>query len=249
MAALSSTDLSLDDATTRWEATLGRFIWVVVTSMLSAGLAPWHQAPVNESNLLFQSAGLVSATDIPYPIESIAIGTVVLEVTVSERGNVEEVRPIREIQSLTDVAIESVKIWHFKPASLNGRPIRSRTAVAVTFNPAAAPAANVPLPPRSTNQSSSAPAPLQPEPVEVIAATFPQYPANSVTMGTVVLRVSVDKSGNAESTTAVRRIPSLTSQCIRTIKEWKFKPAEFRGRPTPSSIALAFVLRPPASTN
>jgi TonB family protein len=231
---------------------LRRFIAVVVASMLSAGFSrfsPSYQAPLPESNSVFESAELVSAKDIPYPVQSIAIGTVVLEATVSENGNVEDVRPIREIQSLTDVAIESVKSWHFKPASLNGRPIRSRTAVAVTFNPAAAPVANVPLPPLSSNQRPSGPARLQPEPVEVIAATFPQYPTNSVTTGTVVLRVSVDKSGNVESTTAVRRIPSLTSQCVEAVKEWRFKPAELRGRPAPSSIALAFVLRPPLSPN
>lgn len=233
----------------RWEARLSRVIAVVVASMLSAGFYPTYQAPLHESNSVFESAELVSAKDIPYPVQSIAIGTLVLEATVSESGNVEDVRPIREIQSLTDVAIESVKSWDFKPASLNGRPIRSRTAVAVTFNPAAAPVTNVPLPPLSSNQHSSGPARLQPEPVAVIAATFPQYPTNSVTAGTVVLRVRVDKSGNAESTTAVRRIPSLTSQCIRAVKEWKFKPAEIRGRPTPSSIALAFVLRPPQSRN
>ena len=228
-------------------ARLGRFIAVLVTSTLSAGFSPSYHVSLNESNSVFESADLVSAKDIPYPVQSIAIGTVVLEATVSESGNVEDVRPIREIPSLTDVAIESVKSWHFKPASLEGRPIRSRTAVAVTFNPAAAPVANVPLPPLATNRRSSDPARLQPEPVEVIAATLPQYPPNSITTGTVVIRVRVDKSGNAESITAVRRIPSLTSQCIRVAKEWKFKPAEFQGGPTPSSIALAFVLRPPAS--
>lgn len=144
MAALSSTELSLD-APTGWKATLGRFMAsVVVTSLLSGGLSPSYQTALNESNFGFESADLVSATDIAYPIQSIAIGTVVLEATVSESGNVEDVRPIREIQSVTSVAIDSIKSWHFKPASLDGRPVRSRAAVAVTFNPAAAPAASVP---------------------------------------------------------------------------------------------------------
>lgn len=229
----------------RLEAGLGRLIAALVASMLSAGFS--YQASLNESNAVFESADLVSAKGIPYPTHSIAIGTVVLEATISESGNVEDVRGIREIPSLTDVAIESVKTWHFKPASLGGRPIRSRTAVAVSFNPAAAPVASPALPPLSTDPRSSARALLQPEPVEVLAATLPQYPANSVTTGAVVLRVRIDKSGNVQSIAAVRRIPSLTSQCIRVVKEWKFKPAEFRGMPTPSSIALAFVLRPPTS--
>ena len=59
----------------------------------------------------FRSAHVVSATDVPYPMQSIAIGTVVLEVTVSETGQVENVLPIREIDSLTEVATDSVKNW------------------------------------------------------------------------------------------------------------------------------------------
>jgi hypothetical protein len=35
---------------------------------------------------VFKSAHVVSATDVPYPAQSIAIGTVELEVTVSERA-------------------------------------------------------------------------------------------------------------------------------------------------------------------
>lgn len=228
---------------------MSRLMAVFVTSALTAWFPLSYQAPITELNSGFESADVVSATDIPYPVRSIAIGTVVFEVTVSETGTVEDVRATREIQSLTDVAIESVKNWHFKPASLNGRAVRSRTAVAVTFNPAATPAASVPLPPLSSNRRSSGPAQLQPQPLEVIAAMFAQYPVNSVSMGTVVLRVSVDKVGNVVSTTAVRRIPSLTSQCIRAVKEWRFKPAKFEGTPSPSSVALAFVLRPPVSTN
>lgn len=222
---------------------------VVVLVLLWAGVFAGYRATLEESNSGFASAEIVSATEVPYPIQSIAVGTVVLEAVIGETGNVEQVWPIREIPSLTEVAIPSVKSWHFKPGSLEGRPIRSRTAVAVTFNPAATPAANVPLPQISTDQRSPPTARLQPEPVEVIAAMFPQYPANSVTKGTVVLRVNVDKSGLVESTTAIRRIPSLTSVCLGVVKEWKFKPAKFQGTPWPSSVALGFVLRPPVSPN
>ena len=84
----------------------------------------------------FEAAEIVSGTDIAYSAKSIAMGTVVLEVTVDEKGMVEGVCPIREIQSLTETAVELVKNCRFKPAVLNGQPMRSRTVVAVTFNPA-----------------------------------------------------------------------------------------------------------------
>ena len=200
------------------------------------------------AKIQFESAELLSATDVPYPVQSIAIGTVVLEVIVSQTGEVEDIRTIRDIPSLTDVAVVSVKQWHFKPASLKGEPVRSRTTVAVTFNPAALPATSVPLPPLSGSGPSRS-LDVQPEPIDVAEAVFPQYPANSVTTGTVVLRVTISGDGQVENTKVVRKIPSLTTQCIRAIEDWKFKPAQLQGRPLRSSIGLAFVLRPPASAN
>lgn len=221
-----------------------RWICVAAALALSGELSLAQQSSESASSLPFNSAELVSATDVPYPVRSIAIGTVVLEVIVSEKGKVEDVRPIREIESLTEVAIDSVKSWQFNPASLQGKPVRSRTTIAVTFNPAAIPAANVSLPPLSAKDHWHGDA-LQPQPVDVVAGAFPQYPANCIASGTVVLRVSVDEMGRIEKTVVVRRIASLTSPAVRALREWKFKPAEFDGKPLPSSIALAFVLRPP----
>jgi outer membrane biosynthesis protein TonB len=192
----------------------------------------------------FEGANLISATNLEYPVQSIAVGTVVLEIRVSENGTVEDVRPIREIQSLTGMAVQSVKQWRFKPAVLNDRPTRSRTVVAVTFNPVDTVVHDVPLPPLSETKPLS-PAIIEPIPIEVVAAAFPRYPYNSVTTGTVVLRVSVGTDGRVEKAVAVRDVPSLTGPCLDVLKKWRFEPAEFRGQHIPSSIGLAFVLRPP----
>jgi len=218
-----------------------RFL-TAMAAIMSAVLCLAGAPPPNAGP--FESADIVSATDIAYPPKSIAVGTVVLEVTVDEKGLVESVRPIREIQSLTNTAVESVRNWKFEPAVLDGKSIRSRTIVAVTFNPSASLAQNVPLPPLSETDPSSRPV-LEPEPVKVVAASFPQYPTNSVTTDTVVIRVTVDSEGRVENTVAIRDIASLTAPCIRVLKEWKFEPALFRGKPIPSSVALAFVLRLP----
>jgi TonB family protein len=213
-----------------------------MAAIMSAGLCFAEAPPPNAGP--FESADIVSATDVAYPLQSISVGTVVLEITVSEKGEVEDVQPIREIQSLTEAAVKSVRTWHFKSALQDGKPTRSRTVVAVTFNPAVSLAQNVPLSPLSATEPSSRPV-LEPEPLKVVAASFLQYPVNSVTTGTVVVRVTVDSNGRAENTIPIRDIASLTAPCIRVVKEWKFEPAQFRGKPIPSSIALAFVLRVP----
>ena len=213
-----------------------------LTASLLAGLCSAKAATPNTSS--FEPAQVVSATDLSYPLQSISVGTVVLELTLSEKGEVENVRPIREIQSLTETAVGSVRRWQFKPALLDGQPTRSRTVVAVTFNPSTSLVQNVPLAPLSATEPSSRPV-AEPDPIKVVAASFPQYPFNSVTAGTVVLRVTIGSDGRIKSTAAIRDIASLTAPCIRILKEWKFEPAQFRGKPIPASIALAFVLRTP----
>ena len=62
----------------------------------------------------FESAEVVSAEDVRYSAQSAAVGAVVLEITVSEKGEVEAIRPIREIPSLTEEAVKSVRRWQFK---------------------------------------------------------------------------------------------------------------------------------------
>ena len=130
-----------------------RHFSTTMAAIMLAGLSSLKAPPPSAS--AFEPAEIVSATDVAYPIRSIAVGTVVLEVTVSEKGAVENVRPIREIQSLTETAVEAVRKWQFKPALLDDEPTRSRTVVAVTFNPAAFLAQNVPLPPLSATEPSS----------------------------------------------------------------------------------------------
>jgi outer membrane biosynthesis protein TonB len=86
---------------------------------------------------------------------------------------------------------------------------------------------------------------LPPLPVDILAASFPQYPINTVATGTAVLRVTIDEAGRVAETVPVRRIPVLTSAAVRVLGEWKFKPAEFDETPIRSSVALAFVFHQP----
>ena len=219
------------------------FLSVLAVSMGFLALRAFERI-TEAKNSGFEPAELVSAEEVRYPLDSISIGTVVLEATVGRDGAVVDAWTVRGIETLNQPAIASVKKWRFKPASLQGTPVQSRTTIAVTFNPAAVPATDVPLPPVSENKRADASS--QPQPVRVIAAAFPQYPLNSVTTGTVVLRVTVDDGGQAHGIVAVRKITSLTSSAIRAMKLWKFQAAEFHGEPCSSSVALAFVLRPPS---
>lgn len=82
----------------------------------------------------FEPVEIVSAADFLYPVRSVAFGTVVLQVTVEPDGVVGDVKVVKDIKSLTPEALRCVKKWKFKPARLDGKPIRSTMAVAFTFN-------------------------------------------------------------------------------------------------------------------
>ena len=68
-----------------------------------------------------------------YPVNSVAVGTVVLDVTVSKDGTLKNVAVIRDVPSLTSGAMAAVKRWTINPATFNGKAIISKLVVAFVF--------------------------------------------------------------------------------------------------------------------
>lgn len=108
-----------------------RLVMPVVLT-LALGSAPM-MGTVQESPPHFVSAEVVAATDTYYPPLSVAFGTVVLQVTVAESGEIRDIKVIRDVPSLTQEAVRSVRKWKFKPATLGGKPVASSVPVAFTF--------------------------------------------------------------------------------------------------------------------
>jgi len=208
-------------------------------------LAPCAPKTTEESH--FQPAEAVSVSDVRVPIRSIANGTVVLDVMISEEGKVTNVQVRRNIASLTEQAVRSVKTWKFEPAKLNGKAVTSRITVAVTFNPASLLAANVPLPPL-VHQDDEVRIQSSFQPPEVTRATFPTLPANTLIPGAVILEVGINEAGRAQSTKALRGAPPFTTTAIQAIEDWRFIPATLNGRPVESKVVLVFCFRQPVSS-
>jgi hypothetical protein len=60
-------------------------------------------------------------------------GAVVLDVTIDKYGQVKKVDTIREVPSLTQEAIATVKRWTINPATFHGKEIASHLVVAFVF--------------------------------------------------------------------------------------------------------------------
>lgn len=78
---------------------------------------------------------VVAGSYASYPVNSVATGTVVLDVTVDNSGRVKKIGVIRDVPSLAPAAIAAVRGWTIKPATLLSKAITSKLIVAFVFRP------------------------------------------------------------------------------------------------------------------
>jgi len=80
---------------------------------------------------------LVKKVEPPYPEvarRSKIEGVVVLEAVITKTGTVEEVKVLRSLHPVMDqAAVNAVKQWKYKPAILNGKPVKVYFTVTVNF--------------------------------------------------------------------------------------------------------------------
>jgi TonB family protein len=210
--------------------------------MLVAQTEPAKEEPT------FQPPEALSLTDFEFPSISVASGTVVLDAVLSETGKVQRVEVRRSIASLTEPLVRAVKEWEFSPATVAGKAITSRVPVALTVRPPLWSVVPVPLPALKPQTDAAIQAEFQA--AEVIRAAFPRYPeANIVNPVTIVLEVTLSPTGKAEAVRVLRDFPPLTNEANAALEDWRFLAATFNGRAVESKIVLAFVFRPPISSN
>jgi len=192
----------------------------------------------------FTPADITNAGDIPYPVNSIATGMVSLLVSLESSAQVKSVQVERDIPSLTNVAQSAVHGWAFTPALLRGAQVPSSLAVNVVFNPynpgGVLIGPMVMSPPTTTVVAGAGP---HLTPPQVASASFAIYPINSLATGTVVLDVTVDKTGQITRVHVVCDVLSLTPAAISAVETWSFDPALFEGRAIASHTIVAFVFQ------
>ena len=220
-------------------------IFAVAIALLSFVPPPFvgcARSPAPQAD--FQPAKVVSVSDVTIPADSVAMGTVVLQVSISKEGEIRGVNVRRDIPGETDVAVRSLRAWKFEPARLNGRAVDSKITIAVTFNPAPPVAADLPLPPLRT-QGDETGTSSHFVPPEVLHASFPKYPVKALEPRTVILQLVIGPNGEVQHRGVVRDAPPFTTSALKAIEDWRFAPATMNGEPVDSSVVLAFCFRAP----
>jgi TonB family protein len=220
-----------------------RFIAIAAWSVVSTYLTAGTPCSAAQKNPRFISPGVLSASDIQYPVNSMAAGAVSLLLRIDSSAKIEDVQILRDFPPLTNSVEKAVQTWTLTPAILNGQAVSSEVSVTVIFNifnPAggAAYQSLVLAPPTATPGRDS-----QYIPPQISMASFAKYPANSVSVGAVVLDVTVNKAGNVSKIAVIRGVPTLTEQAIIAVKTWGFIAASIQGQPTAAQIVVAFVFQ------
>jgi TonB family protein len=84
---------------------------------------------VSEGVLEHQVAPIYPRPAVPLRLE----GPVILDATVSENGQLENIKVASGHAMLAQAAIDAVRQWHYRPYLLNGKPVRMQTRITVNF--------------------------------------------------------------------------------------------------------------------
>jgi len=193
----------------------------------------------------FRPARVTFATDVQFPITSIASGIVVVDVSIDSKGAVTGTAVQRDIASLTSVATSAVRDWKYTPAYLDGTPQPSVLRVAFAFRPRAimaAPPSFAPLQQDDGIQGSKSGY----IPPGILAVAYPAYPIDAASVGAVAVQLRVNADGKIDNLKIIRAFPPFTRFSLDAAKKWQFRPATLNREPVASNIAIAFVYATPA---
>jgi TonB family protein len=197
----------------------------------------------------FKPAEVTSASDVQFPVGSIASGIVVVDVSLDSKGDVTRTDVLRDVASLTSTATSTVRSWKYRPASVDGTPLASMVRVAFVFRPGVILASPPSFAPLLQEGDVTPDVTSSYVPPGIVAATYPAYPIDAASVGAVVVRVTLDAGGKVAEVNAIRSFRPFTRPSMEAAKKWQFRPATLHGEPIASNITIAFVYSPPVVTN
>ncbi len=183
-------------------------------------------------------------------------GAVVLQAVIDTRGDVSDVKVLQGLsEGLDQAAVEAVRQWKFKPATLNGERVAVYYEVAVDFR-LEEQASTEPGQESATMEGSRIGSDQEPlaaeragtEPGEApimvgedvippvkLHAPVPQYTEaarKKRIQGVVIVQAIIDKRGDVASVKVHKALPEgLDQAAAEAIRRWKFRPATLNGQP------------------
>ncbi|MGB6430263.1 MAG: energy transducer TonB [Candidatus Acidiferrales bacterium] len=86
----------------------------------------------------YAPAGIISVAYPNYPVNSSTFGSVIVQVTVGPAGDVVATKVLRQMSGpgpFTALSTDALAKWQFQAATLRGKPVASKLAIAFVFEP------------------------------------------------------------------------------------------------------------------
>jgi len=155
-------------------------------------------------------------------------GFVMIAFIVNENGDVTQANVMRSVPGLDEVALEAAKACKFKPAMINGAPVKVKWQLPFEFdldfaNPEIAHGANL---------YQYFEASVKPEMLHKEVPKYPEEARKDKIEGKTVITLTINESGSVEKAKVyVSSHPILDDAALTAAKKCKFKPAELDGKP------------------
>jgi TonB family protein len=134
------------NAVNTWSFSPGKLDGVAVPSTINVQVV-FNPGTLQDQNLPLLPGALVTpplpagylppqmaqASYAVYPANSVATGTVVLDLVINKFSEAKTVTAIRSVPSLTEAAIAAVKRWTVNPATMNEKKLNAKLIVAFVF--------------------------------------------------------------------------------------------------------------------
>ncbi len=217
--------------------------------MLLFSICSW---PTTFAQQTYTAPEVTSAGDAYTSYNVVFDGLFVLDVGLSDEGNIRRIEALRDPGSMLGAAKTSVHTWKFQPASEGSKPKASRLSVAFVYRPANYPTFGAVPPKDFTPVIPSAQADDSSDeyvPVGILSFAYPDYPVNSVIWGSVLVQATVDGAGDVKDVNLLHGMANFNSFAQEALKKWRFRGGTLRGKPVTSKIVIAFIFQPPHSSN
>jgi TonB family protein len=166
-------------------------------------------------------------------------GMVLLDLTVSERGAVTDVRMVKDVPPFGELTKSSIASWRFDPARDNRVATDSRVLVIGLYRPPAMlfPLPDVPSAPAADNDDAV------PFPTKLVV---PPYPPNRIGSTSVLVVLDIDERGGVTSAQTIGSETGFDDSAVSTARQWEFRPAMEQGRAVASRAYMIVSFRQPS---
>jgi TonB family protein len=218
-------------------------------SLLQAHRIPWHAtldsgvhaAGFSENAKGYSGPTPLSLVAAPFPAQAFSGGEILLDAKVDTRGKVTDVRVVQGQPPFLEEVLGAVQTWTFLPARQDGRDVEARVGIVFQFAQPYLPKLMARVHEYKETGTDSKDRGALP-----ILTLEPEYPANSVGEGSVVLNELVDREGRVTSIHVVRDLASLTSPTVGAVRQWRFAPGKHGGEAVECGVIVVVTFRRPA---